>query len=65
MTITVNEIANEEALYSPADVARLFGVSRQAVHRWIKLGRLKATKLSARCIRIRQSDINRFLEESN
>ena len=47
--------------YTPTEVAHQLGVHVVTVHRWIRTGWLKATKLGHRTIRITQADLSAFL----
>lgn len=52
-----------EKLLTIEEVAEILRVSTRSVIRYIEAGRLKASKLGV--WRIRQSDINTFLEETS
>ena len=45
------------------EVANKFNVSRQAVHKWIKEGKLKADKIAGTTIRIKLEEVNKLIEE--
>ena len=50
--------------FSPADVAVILQVSMQTVRRWIKEGKLPATKIGgedSRIIRIHRDDLDAFI----
>ncbi len=47
------------------DVAEIFGLSDRTVARMIKRGDLKAERLSARCVRVFDSEIERYRRERN
>lgn len=49
-------------MISPQDAAELLSVDRDTIFRWIKAGRLKASKLSPRIVRIRMADIEAMLD---
>ena len=49
---------------SPARLAQDLGVSDRTVRRWIAEGRLKAVRLSERCIRIDSAEVERFLAQA-
>jgi excisionase family DNA binding protein len=44
-------------------VAEALVVTPRCVERWVKSGKLPAVKLSARAIRFRERDVERFIEE--
>ncbi len=52
-----------EKLYTIEEVAKIFRVSTRTITRYIEDGRLKASKLGV--WRIKQSDLNVFLEETS
>lgn len=58
--IPMNEI---EKLFTIEEVAKILRVHTRTVTRYIEAGRLKASKLGV--WRIRQSDLNSFLEETS
>jgi excisionase family DNA binding protein len=45
----------------PRDVAEQLDVKLQTVYGWIAAGKLPSIRLSARALRIRQEDLDRFL----
>jgi excisionase family DNA binding protein len=45
------------------EAARLLGISPGTAYHWISQGRLPVVRLSARCIRFRQSDLDTWLAE--
>jgi len=47
--------------YTPQEIAKKFKVSPQAVYVWVKEGKLKATKLGGRTIRISQENLDAFI----
>jgi len=47
------------------DVATQLSVSYNTIRMYISEGKLKIVKLGVRSIRIRQSEVNRFLESKN
>jgi excisionase family DNA binding protein len=53
----------ERPALDKAEVARLLNVGEPTVDNYIRLGNLRAIKLSARCIRILPADLERFLAE--
>ncbi|MFA6252391.1 MAG: helix-turn-helix domain-containing protein [Candidatus Paceibacterota bacterium] len=52
-----------EKLYTIEEVSKIFRVSTRTITRYIEDGRLKASKLGV--WRIKQSDLNVFLEETS
>ena len=60
MRIRVN--IDDSRLYRTGEVAKLTGVTRQAVLNWIKQGWVRAIRIG-RYYRIRGSDLKRFLNE--
>jgi len=53
----------EDKLLTIEEVAEILRVSSRSVNRYIESGRLKASKLGV--WRIKQSDLDRFLEETS
>ena len=51
---------DERGYYNISDAAALLGVSRVTVWRWIRDGRLPASRLGHRTIRIRREDLDRL-----
>jgi excisionase family DNA binding protein len=49
-------------MISPQDAADMLSVDRDTIFRWIKDGRLPATKLSPRVVRIRIADIEAMID---
>lgn len=54
----------EDRLLGVTEVAKRFSVSDQTIYRWIDDGLLPVVKVR-RLLRIRQSDVDRLLEESS
>ncbi|OGH88106.1 MAG: hypothetical protein A3J93_05650 [Candidatus Magasanikbacteria bacterium RIFOXYC2_FULL_42_28] len=52
-----------EKLFTITEIAKILRVHTRTVNRYIESGRLKASKLGT--WRIRQSDLNAFLDESS
>lgn len=42
-------------------MARVYGVSPDTIRKWARAGKLTAVRLSARCIRYKQTDVERLL----
>lgn len=58
-------MATKKPIYtSPVRLAEDLGVSDRTVRRWISEGRLKAVRLSERCIRIDTAEVERFLAKA-
>ena len=51
---------SSDQLLTVAEVARYLGVTPHTVYRWIKQGRLPATRYSPKVIRVRRSDVAEF-----
>lgn len=53
--------------YKISDVCSYFNISRQAVHKWIKKGKIKVVRNSTNGIRIEESEWNKIIkgERSN
>ncbi|HLD30662.1 MAG TPA: helix-turn-helix domain-containing protein [Patescibacteria group bacterium] len=60
ISIFMNEI---EKLFTIDEIAKILRVHPRTVNRYIESGRLKASKLGV--WRIKQSDLNAFLEETS
>lgn len=50
------------AMISPKEAARRLGVSAETIRDWIRDGRLRASKLTRRTIRIPVADVERLIE---
>lgn len=50
-------------MYSPIEVAKLVGVSRRTVYRWVSEGKLRAVKAGERMLRISSEDLQAFMEK--
>lgn len=50
-------------MVSPQEAADMLGVDRDTIFRWVKQGRLSASKLSPRIVRIRVAAIEAMLAE--
>jgi len=48
-------------MYSPIEVAKLVGVSRRTVYRWVSEGKLRAVKAGERMLRISSEDLQAFI----
>jgi len=49
--------------YTPKQVAKILAVSDFTVWRYIKAGKLKAVKLTARNFRIEEKDLKQFIKK--
>ena len=62
MTIDNQQSAiKNHQLYTPADVARMFKISRSQVYKLIDQGQIPAVRIG-RSIRIRPSDLQKFIQ---
>lgn len=52
----------EKHLLRPAEVADQLGATKQTIWGWCRSGKLPHIRLSSRNFRIRQSDLNAFLD---
>ncbi len=53
----------EDELLSVDQVARILGVHADTVRRYVRQKKLKAVRLSATNLRIRRSELERFIKE--
>lgn len=58
-------MAEDKAMLKPTDVARRLNVNRATVTRWIRQGKLKATRLGEKLYRISEEDLEAFLNEDS
>jgi len=61
LAATVQPLADEHGYYSVSEAAALLGVNRVTVWRWIRTGRLRASRVGARTTRIARRDLERAL----
>ena len=54
---------SEQISYTVKEFAAIVGASKQAVHRWIRLGSLKTIDLPGTWRRIPESEVKRFKGE--
>ena len=54
----------ERGYYNVSEAARVLGVSRMTISRWIRSGRLPAARLGHRTVRIRHDDLDQLLLEA-
>lgn len=50
--------------YTVAEVAERFKVTKQAIHKWIDNGKLKAYKIADTTIRIKKEDADKLEKEA-
>lgn len=50
--------------FSTGEVGRIFGVSRTAVYKWVKQGKLKAFKIPGGRFKIKKQDLLKFMRDS-
>ena len=53
----------QKRLLRPDEVAKILGVSRWTVYRWVKEGRLEATKVGRGTLRIFAHSVERLIQE--
>jgi excisionase family DNA binding protein len=51
---------NEEEYIRPSAVAKRLGVTRGAVYKWIREGKLKSVRFGENAVRIKRSDLEEF-----
>lgn len=61
----MNEIKPNDRLLIPKDIARICRVYTGTVRRWAERGILTPIRISAKCIRFRESDVARLLGGSD
>ena len=54
----------KEKLYTIKELEKIFQVTRQAITIWIKNDKLKAHKIGGKFWRIKESDLNKFIDNS-
>ncbi|AZS06826.1 helix-turn-helix DNA binding protein [Mycobacterium phage Raela] len=54
----------ENTWLSIAEAAEYLGVNPRTVRRYMRLGRLEASRVSNKVVRIRLADIDRFMEQN-
>lgn len=60
-----NKSEEDISFLTTIEVAQLLRVHQRTVQRWISLNNLKATKVGPRIWRIRQKDLDEFLQINN
>lgn len=63
IVLAMEKNSNSEKLLTAEEVAKILRVSYRTVVRYIESGRLRASKIGV--WRIKQSDLNKFLEETS
>lgn len=58
----VDRHGQDRQLFTLEQAGTLLGVSAQTVWRWVARGRLPAVRLGPRCLRVRQEDIDEFVQ---
>ena len=53
----------EAPILTPAEVAELMRVHVKTVRRWIAVGRLPATHINSRVIRVRRTDVEALMRK--
>lgn len=53
-----------EQYFTPEQLAQKLNFPKQTIWRWIRLGKIKAVCISNHSYRIAESEIKRFIEES-
>lgn len=51
--------------YTPEEIAEILSVTLQTVRRWARAGNLKAVHLNQKNIRVKESDLEEFLERQS
>ena len=54
-----------EKYYTPEEIAEILSVTSQTVRRWAQSGKLRAAHLSQKNIRVKESDLEAFLEQQS
>lgn len=54
----------DEILLTITDAARKLNISRQSLYRWAKEGKIQMIKIADNATRIKQSDIERLIQEA-
>jgi excisionase family DNA binding protein len=58
-----DEMSEPKLLLTAAEVAALTGFSEGTIRHWISQRRIPVIRISARCVRLRRSDIDRWIAE--
>lgn len=60
-----NNSEENSQLLTTNEIAEILRVHQRTVQRWISSNRLKAIKVGPKILRVRQQDLNEFLENQN
>ncbi|MBU7583160.1 MAG: helix-turn-helix domain-containing protein [Nostoc sp. TH1S01] len=60
-----NNSVEKSQLLTTHEIAEILRVHQRTVQRWISSNRLKAIKVGPKILRVRQQDLNEFLENQN
>jgi excisionase family DNA binding protein len=52
-----------EKLLTIAEVADRLGIQKSSAYHWLSQGRLPCIRLSKRCVRFRESDVEKMLDQ--
>jgi excisionase family DNA binding protein len=55
--------SNQSDFYTSAELAKLFGISKQIISKWTIQGKLPCVRLNSRVIRYPKSAIQKFIDE--
>jgi excisionase family DNA binding protein len=58
-----DEMSEPKLLLTAAEVAALTGFSEGTIRHWISQRRIPVIRISARCVRLRRSDIDQWIAE--
>lgn len=56
-------MTSDSEYYTSAELAKLFGISKQIISKWTIQGKLPCVRLNARVIRYPKSAIQKFIDE--
>ncbi len=57
--------AKMEKLYTPEEVAEILTLSPNTIRAWLRNGHIKGIKVSGKAWRIKESELNRLLEDNS
>ncbi len=52
-----------EKLLTVPELAQRLGISQGTAYHWLSQGRLQCVRFSSRCVRFRESDVEKMLEQ--